>query len=174
MTPPVREDLASVQSRWLLPGVRLRTAVGLTVLVLVMLALSIVSTAQPLLTLSPLPARIVFLVVAVAGLPFCLAAWRLRRIEIEVGPAGVRMGHIFGSRLTSWDDITGATTKEGVFGVRVVLLGGDEQLDDTVLDRVFEARADDVVRTINDEVTARSGAAGAVRSGGPAAGAAGA
>ncbi len=155
MTDTVREGQAPVQSRWLLPGVRLRTAVGLSVLVVAMLVLSIVSTALPLLTLSPLPARIVFLVVAVAGLPICLAAWRLRRIEIELGAAGVRIGHIFGSRVTPWEEITGATTKEGVFGVRLVLLGQEGQLDDAVLDPVFESRADDVVAAVNERVAAR-------------------
>lgn len=143
------EDDTMVQSRWLLPGVRLRTAIGLTVLVVAMLVLAIVSTLQPLLTESPLPARIVFLVVAVAGLPFCLAAWRLRRIEIALEDEGVRIGHIVGSRLTPWGEITRAERREGVFGVRVVLRHGDEQLDDTVLNGIFENRADEVVAAIN-------------------------
>ena len=145
-----------VQTRWLLPGVRLRTAIGLTVLVVAMLVLAIVSTLQPLLTESPLPARIVFLVVAVAGLPFCLAAWRLRRIEISLEDEGVRIGHIIGTRLTPWDEITVAECREGVFGVRVVLRKGDEQLDDTVLNGVFEARADEVVAAVNARCADRS------------------
>lgn len=149
MTQATCEDDTMVHSRWLLPGVRLRTAIGLTVLVVAMLSLAIVSTLQPLLTASPLPARIVFLVVAVAGLPFCLAAWRLRRVEIALEDEGVRIGHIIGSRLTPWGEITLAERREGVFGVRVVLRSGDEQLDDTVLNGIFEARADEVVAAIN-------------------------
>lgn len=149
------EDDTMVQSRWLLPGVRLRTAIGLTVLVLAMVVLATVSTFQPLLTESPLPARIVFLVVAVAGLPFCLAAWRLRRIVIALEDEGVRIGHIFGTRLTPWAEITQAERREGVFGVRLVLRSGDEQLDDTVLNGIFEHRADEVVAAINARLPGR-------------------
>lgn len=156
MAQTVCDDQPGVQSRWSLPGVRLRTALGLTLLVAVVLTLSIVSAVDPVVMLSPLPARIVFLVVAAAGLPCCLAAWRLRRIEIALEPDGVRIGHIVGSRLTPWDQITGAVTKEGVFGIRVVVLGRDEQLDDTVLNPVFEARAGDVVAAINARALTRT------------------
>lgn len=150
MSETTCEDAAMVEQRWTLPGVRLRTAVGLSVLVAAMLVLSIVSTVQPLITLSPLPARIVFLVLAVAGLPFCVAAWRLRAIHITLDDEGVRIGHIIGSRLTPWSQITGAERKQAAFGVRVVLLGGVEPLDDAAVNPVFVARADEVVAAVQE------------------------
>ncbi|RCK69241.1 hypothetical protein DT076_13020 [Desertihabitans brevis] len=149
MTQTMPDQERSARRHWQLPGVRLRVAVGLSVLVGVMLVLAVWATVQPVMTSSPLAARIVFLLLAVAGVPCCVAAWRLRRIEIALEPDGVRIGHILGNRLTGWAEIRGAEVREGVFGSRVVLLGEDGHLDDTVVNPVFEERAAEVVAAIN-------------------------
>lgn len=133
---------------WQLPGVRLRTAIAATLFFPAMLAAGILFAGRYDLTTSPLAARVLFLVVAIAGSLAVALLWRMRRVRIDLTPRGVLLRHAIGSRLTPWSEIETVALREGVFGVRIVLRAGDRELDDVVVAQAFTARADEVVAAI--------------------------